>query len=280
MEIRRKTALLGLSIIVCGCATSNRPTPPTVGQKIEPAVRSVAIGDVAGQVRSQVSGKEYRFFFTEDAGAQTASREFRLAQRDAALSIAEIRADDSNVFKGHARAEAKTTLAHARIEKFKTLADLVAAIPTDDFMLNYEPPIDRDTPRVAEESRNVAVCAWIVATKREDDNDYHVMLSDASGEVIFNAEMSGIPATGNKTNRRKLLAARVSFETFVSEDGRKTGNYTGWGDPVPVYIEGSLFYDTEHRPGAVGPSWARPKSSWEIHPISKILFEPSPDRCP
>ena len=72
---------------------------------------------------------------------------------------------------------------------------------------------------------------------------------------------------------------RVAYEAFIESDGRKTGNYTGWGDPVPIYLEGSLFYDTEHRPGVVGPAFARPKTAWEIHPISKILFEPGSDLC-
>ena len=125
----------------------------------------------------------------------------------------------------------------------------------------------------------MAVCAWIVATKGESDNDYHVMLSNADGSIIFNAEVSGIPDTGSKGNRKRLFDARASFEAFVEQDGRKTGKYTGWGDPVPVYVEGSLFYDTEHKPGVVGPAFARPKSAWEIHPVSKVLFEPDTTLC-
>ena len=69
------------------------------------------------------------------------------------------------------------------------------------------------------------------------------------------------------------------FEAFVADEGHATDKYTGWGDAVPVYVAGSLFYDTEHKPGVVGPAFARPKTSWEIYPISKILFEPGADLC-
>lgn len=254
--------------------SANLKTAPPLDATARPAP-----GGPAAPIRSPVTGKAYRFFQSDDPGAQAATRPQRRAEAAAALAEDDSPFDDSNVFKGHARAHAKTTIAHAKLEKLGTLAALVASIPTDAFMLSYQPRIDRDTPRVQEELRNVAVCAWIVATKREEDNDYHIMLSDDSGKIIFNAEMSGIPDTGSKANRKRIFSARATFESFVAEEGRKTGNYTGWGDAVPVYVEGSLFYDTEHKPGVVGPAFARPKSAWEIHPISKILFEPGPELC-
>lgn len=279
MNLLSRISIIGASAAVVACTTPARISGAPAAPNVEPAIMVGNAARLAGTTRSLISGKSYRFFETNDPGAQAATRPERRAMTAAALAADDVVVDDSNVFKGHARAQAKTTLAHAKVEKFPDLGALAASLPTDAFMLGYQPRIDRDTPRVAEESRNVAVCAWILATKREDDNDYHIMLGDDAGNIVFNAEMSGIPDTGTKSNRKKLLAARAAFESFVDEDGRKTGNYTGWGDPVPVYVEGSLFYDTEHRPGVVGPAFARPKSAWEIHPISKILFEPGTDLC-
>jgi hypothetical protein len=267
------------SFLISACSTISPPPAGSKAPGVETAVRAATTTGKSGEIRSPVTGKIYRFYQTDDPGAQADTRAARRSETDAALAADDVTVDDSNIFKGHARAQAKTTIAHAKLEKLGTLPALVASIPTDEFMLSYQPRIDRDSPRVAEEVRNVAVCAWIVATKGEDDNDYHIMLSDDDDKIIFNAEMSGIPDTGSKANRKRLFNARSTFEAFVAEDGRKTSNYVGWGDPVLVYVEGSLFYDTEHKPGAVGPAFARPKSAWEIHPISKILFEPTSDLC-
>jgi hypothetical protein len=267
------------ALLIAGCATG--PTPPRVNRApaLEAPIRAATSSGSEGRTTSPQSGKSYRFFQTDDPGAQVATRTQRRAEDAAALADSDVAFDDTNVFKGSARAHAKTTVAHAEVEKFGDLPALIASIPTDRKMLSYKPRIDRDTPRVAEELRNVAVCAWIVATKKEDDNDYHIILSDDSGTIFMTAEMSGIPSIGSKLNRKRLFNSRSTFEAFVAEDGRKTSNYTGWGDAVPVYVEGSLFYDTEHKPGVVGPAFARPKTSWEIHPISKILFEPGADLC-
>ena len=31
-----------------------------------------------------------------------------------------------------------------------------------------------------------------------------------------------------------------------------------------------LIYDIDHAPGVVGPSGMRPRTSWEIHPVTKL----------
>jgi hypothetical protein len=46
-------------------------------------------------------------------------------------------------------------------------------------------------------------------------------------------------------------------------------------DPIPVTIEGSLFWDFEHPfPKQVGPQDLRDRipTCWEIHPITRITF--------
>ena len=279
MKLINAVANIVFASILVGCSSLPPRRAVTGAPSVEAAVRAATTTGKAGQITSGGSGAKYRYFQTDDPGAQAATRDARRAEDAAALSADDVTVDDSNRFMGSARAHAKTTIAHANLERFGDLDAMVATIPPDSKMLSYQPRINRDTPRVAEELRNVAVCAWIVATKGESDNDYHVMLSNADGSIIFNAEVSGIPDTGSKGNRKRLFDARASFEAFVEQDGRKTGKYTGWGDPVPVYVEGSLFYDTEHQRGAVGPAFARPKSAWEIHPVSKVLFEPDATLC-
>ncbi len=227
MNFLSRFLMIGASALLAACATPTRTANGPAAPNVESGIMAGNTARLAGTTRSLASGKSYRFFSTNDPGAQAATRDQRQAETTAALAADDIVVDDSNIFKGHARAQAKTTLAHAKVEKFSNLGALAASIPTDAFMLSYQPRIDRDTPRVAEESRNVAVCAWILATKREADNDYHIMLGDDTGKVVFNAEMSGLPDTGTKTNRKALFTARATFESFVDEEGRKTGNYTG-----------------------------------------------------
>jgi hypothetical protein len=40
-----------------------------------------------------------------------------------------------------------------------------------------------------------------------------------------------------------------------------------------VKVTGSLFFDVDHKAGSVGPTGMRPKTAWEIHPVSDIQFE-------
>ena len=54
-------------------------------------------------------------------------------------------------------------------------------------------------------------------------------------------------------------------------------SYDFYDPPIPVEIEGSLFFDMSHATGSKpGPSSLRDDipTIWEIHPISKIVFEP------
>ena len=49
--------------------------------------------------------------------------------------------------------------------------------------------------------------------------------------------------------------------------------------PIPVQIEGSLFFDITHATGQKpGPATLRQYAPtiWEVHPLSKIVFEPKP----
>ena len=59
-------------------------------------------------------------------------------------------------------------------------------------------------------------------------------------------------------------------QNALPEDG-----YDKYDPPIPVQIVGSLFFDVDHQPGEVGPVGMKPKTSWEIHPVSDIQFEPA-----
>ena len=40
-----------------------------------------------------------------------------------------------------------------------------------------------------------------------------------------------------------------------------------------VKIRGSIFFDTDHAAGTVGPTGFRPATAWEIHPVIYLEFQ-------
>ena len=174
-------------------------------------------------------------------------------------------------FRGADRKTPKTTIAPGSMQTFATIEALIASLPADDAMLNHNPPLLRTTnQRVTEENRNVRVTAWIYAVKYEADQDWHVILGTGpndSSPTYFNAEVSGLPAN-NASAFKKLKQVRQNLAELFDFDLPATGYWEY--EPVPVIIEGSLFYDVDHKPGTVGPKATRPKTAWEIHPITKL----------
>jgi hypothetical protein len=135
--------------------------------------------------------------------------------------------------------------------------------------------------RVDAEKRNVRVTGFIHAFKKEGDHDYHMILGDgpnADNPVYLNVEVSGIPVGGTNANRMKLIAVRDEFKQAFNLGKTGPAGYKQPVEPIAVRITGSLFWDVDHAPGVVGPGNLKPKTSWEIHPVSAIEFlEPSPN---
>lgn len=125
------------------------------------------------------------------------------------------------------------------------------------------------------EKRQVRVTGFIHAFKKEGDNDYHIILGDgpdAESAVYLNVEVSGIPVGGTNANRQRLIAVRNQFKETFNLGATGPNRYKRPHEPIPVRITGSLFWDVDHPPGAVGPDDMKPKTSWEIHPVSTIEF--------
>jgi hypothetical protein len=183
--------------------------------------------------------------------------------------------DDS--FLGVSRWGPKTRIVEEKVEDFPTVAALVnhlLAKNPDEQMASMG--ITRDTnTRVGAEKRNVRVTGYIYALKKEADNDYHVIIGDspaADSPVFLTTEVSGIPNGGTDANRKRLVAARDQFKQVFNLGPVGPNSYNRLDKPARVRITGSLFWDVDHRPGAVGPVDLKPKTSWEIHPVSAIEF--------
>jgi len=185
-----------------------------------------------------------------------------------------------DTFAGTARKAAKLAVASAAMEVFADLPPLIKSLPSKTAMKKHKPKIttEANSARVAEEKRNIRLSAFLYAASREDDNDFHLILGrdpETTPHVYMTAEISGLPPKSS-ASFTKLNGARKSFKAFFGGDLPGT-SYDFYDPPIPVEIEGSLFFDMSHASGqGPGPKSLRDDipTIWEVHPVSKITFEP------
>ena len=225
---------------------------------------------------TSAKGKTYRFYdsdelplFRDEVRTESRSNRLRL------FAFESRRLTTGDDFNGHDRGQAKTTWVDAPVEGFNDLGDLLQTLPSDDHMRHYNPRITRtwDSPRVAEERRNVTVTAYLYASKKEDDNDYHLILgrteTETAGTYMMTAEITGLP--DGEPYRSTLTTPRNDFKAFFN--GRPPGtSYRVFEDRIHVRVTGTLFYDIDHAPGIVGTGDYKPETAWEIHPVTTIEF--------
>lgn len=182
------------------------------------------------------------------------------------------------VFRGTNRRSAKTSFAELETEPARTIDQLVTSLVDDDAMLAHDPPITKDpsSRRVHAENRSVKVRGWIYAIKYQVDQDWHLIVGtdpNAGAITYFSCEVSGLPAK-SASAYATLLDARKSLAHILDNDLPGPGGYTKYTPPIPIEIEGMLFFDVDHPAGAVGPPGMRPKTAWEVHPVTKIELGP------
>jgi hypothetical protein len=239
---------------------------------VAPAVPKIL---ASGTFTSPKTGRRYAWVETNERGSEV---EF---ERELVLPRALARRPEAapEDFNGTDRRDAKTSIGTGDVEDIGSLDDVLSGLKSDDEMLNRVPPITRaaDSERVDPEQRNVHVSAFLYATKRETDHDYHLILGSqpsAASSQFMTAEVSGLPTEGD---RAKLTIPRQAFENHFASQPIGS-NYRKFDPPIPVDITGSLFFDVDHLPGEVGPDGMKPRTSWEIHPITKIAFESGGDQ--
>lgn len=182
-----------------------------------------------------------------------------------------------NRFDGTVRKAAKISIVDAPMESFGDINDLIATLQAHNTMKAKDIPTDEDSDRVEEEERNVRVKAFLYAASMEGDNDFHLIIGRDPNKAAkyMTVEISGLPPN-NATSFDKLDEARNAYFDFFG-DGLPGTSYDFYDPPIEIEVEGSLFWDASHAGGSrPGPSKLRPKMPvvWEIHPITKIVFEP------
>jgi hypothetical protein len=187
--------------------------------------------------------------------------------------------DDWN---GHSRAAAKTSYVDAEPEPYVSISSLRQTLPSEAHMLSLNIPWGKGSDksnRVAEESRNVTVSAYVYAFKKEGDHDYHIIIGDAPdspNQQFINSEASAL--VSGSPFRPRLKQVRDAFKSFYGIASSGPADYVDVDPPMPVRITGSLFFDMDHSPprAYVGHGTFQPETAWEIHPITSIEFEPEP----
>ena len=112
------------------------------------------------------------------------------------------------------------------------------------------------------ESRVFGVQAWLVGVKREEDSDYHLMLSAGGATMI--AEMPFAGCTVGAKHRSAMATARAALERVV-------GGHVGesWIHPgLRVRVAGVLFFDSPHGQSGHARNYA------ELHPATAFRVLP------
>ena len=268
-------ALIGMPGESDACWRRGRACPtacPTVQYQYCPPL------DVAPSIKV-TSKKTGRVYAISDTGESEAHEKDVRPFNPLAKGI-----DPLNSFTGKARRVAKVSIANAPMEDFDSVTDLLAGpnkLKSDSSMIALDIPHGSDSDRVAAEKRNIRVRAFLYAFKKEGDNDYHVIIGDPPGTPdlrYFNVEISALPTDEDGPTaeaKAKLKAARTTFKSFFALGESGPGSYQKPNPPVEVIVAGSAFWDADHPPpNTVGPSLHKPKTAWEIHPITSIEFEP------
>ena len=209
------------------------------------------------------SGKTYKVSFEADAEEDNNTRGIT---RGAAANTA---CDHGNIFDGSYRKAAKLSIA-ANQASGTNLAKLIKRVLALD---NGSITVTKTSPRIEiEDSAVTLISVYLYAIARESDEDYHIIIgtsANPSTASFFNIECSGLPPTNNP-GFNKLKTARQKVVAFLGGIERCTNGYIKFTDHPKVKIIGSLFYDKEHESNIPGPSTSKPKTAWELHPITEF----------
>jgi hypothetical protein len=262
------------------------PTTPSVARVGLPAARYVlttlnlAPGATPGPGAPTVGVHgSYRILRSDEVDAKDAPLTEAERSSVAATGVPAATRSTGDSFQGAARRAAKLSISQAAVETFDDIKVLIASLPAKGDMIRHDPVItvDATSERVAEEERNVHVTGFLYAASRENDNDFHLIIGRdpaADAPMYMTMEVSGLPPQ-DEASFARLKAAREAFAAFFGEN-LPGASYDFYDPPIPVKVEGSLFFDMSHVNGrSPGPPSLHDDMPviWEVHPISSITLE-------
>jgi len=140
-----------------------------------------------------------------------------------------------------------------------TIANLVALPAPSPIPLN-----NRVQPT---ETTVFSITATLTVYKREDDSDYHLVISDGSGHTMI-TEIADPQCVGPGSPLLPgIQNARAEFDAaYTATTSFKTAN-------IPVTVTGVGFFDFLHGQTGVAPNGI------ELHPLLDVSFTPAPATC-
>jgi hypothetical protein len=177
--------------------------------------------------------------------------------------------DPGNRFDGFYRKAAKMSVADNNAAG-TNLAKLITRLEAFD---NASIEVNDSSQRIEiEDSVVTLISVFLYAIAREADEDYHIIIGTSANPAkasFFTAECSGLPANDHPFFG-KIKAVRKSLVELLGNKERCAGGYVKFNDHPRVKIIGSLFYDKEHESNLPGPASCKPKTAWELHPITEF----------
>jgi hypothetical protein len=185
-----------------------------------------------------------------------------------------------NLFIGEVRGEAKTSFVDAIADTFKSIKKLRNWLPDDEYMHKNTEAKHNNSPRTKEENHTIYLAdLYVFGIKREDDNDFHLILAASKSldkdQPFFSAEISGLPDSSSAFFAT-LAEVRNTFISYFGKDADKEYVFVASEKHPPIhleYIKGSLFFDNHHYQGHSSVKGYKVCSAWEIHPVTAIRFD-------
>jgi len=112
-----------------------------------------------------------------------------------------------------------------------------------------------------------SITATLTVYKREDDSDYHLVLTDTAANTMI-VEIPHPSCVGDSSPfKSSITSTRAKFDAaYAATTSFKTAN-------VPVTVTGVGFFDFLHGQTGVAPNGI------ELHPLLDISFTPAPAAC-
>ena len=180
-------------------------------------------------------------------------------------------------FTGKARKLVKMRPPNRNYPKFKN-GD---AISVKEFLAELCPeastkvpdPVPAKTAMVVER-QTITIRAFVLAMKRDPDNDLHIQIGDKSKPYKQPQIIIEIPPTNAHCD------ARTAMMNLLRAENEKAPKQYVFKNPPKVEITGYLFLDSHHGSTCTGSggrgiknglTTSPVKSTWEIHPVISLV---------
>ena len=124
------------------------------------------------------------------------------------------------------------------------------------------------TPRSGRETKAFSVLGWVRRTRKEDDGDVHIEITQAASDPVTDCFVVEIPAADLSP---KFDQARTDLAALLSVSQLTDKDFT---TPVHVKFTGLAFWDgwhaTSNLPVKHGRCNSTKGAAWELHPVFKV----------